>query len=238
MKKVAISFGNEPYYGSMKMLERSMLKYGADEFIGYTQEWLKKEPFWNENKKILEQRRGVGFWIWKTYILLETFKKLEEGDIVLYTDAAMFAISSLAPLYDIAEKEGRCIFRLGGGHKNKTYTKRDTFILMDCDKEEYWNEVQTVASYSLWKKNDENISFSNEMLKYLKDERIVTDIPSTLGQNLEGFNDHRHDQSVLSLLVKKYNIKRYRDPSQFGNKDDEKGNYKQIFNHHRLRLFG
>ena len=33
----------------------------------------------------------------------------------------------------------------------------------------------------------------------------------------EGFIEHRHDQSIFSILIKKYSIKVYRDPSQHGN---------------------
>jgi hypothetical protein len=37
--------------------------------------------------------------------------------------------------------------------------------------------------------------------------------------NYKEFKDHRHDQSIFSVLTKKYNLLAYRDPSQWGNKD-------------------
>ncbi len=47
--------------------------------------------------------------------------------------------------------------------------------------------------------------------------RILTDIPNVCGfDNLPGFRDHRHDQSVLSLLASSRGIIPHRDPSQFG----------------------
>ena len=45
----------------------------------------------------------------------------------------------------------------------------------------------------------------SEYLYYAQDKRIITDDPNELGyNNYEGFRDHRHDQSILSLLTKKY----------------------------------
>ena len=44
--------------------------------------------------------------------------------------------------------------------------------------------------------------------------------------------DHRHDQSILSLLGRKYNIKNIPDISQYGN---DRRDIKQIIEHHRDR---
>ena len=44
-------------------------------------------------------------------------------------------------------------------------------------------------------------------LYYAQDKRIITDDDNEMGvDNYEGFRDHRHDQSILSLLVKKYGL--------------------------------
>ena len=54
MKKEHISFGNEKYYKSLDLLEKTSLEIGkVDQFIRYTQEWLKTEKFWEKNLYIL-----------------------------------------------------------------------------------------------------------------------------------------------------------------------------------------
>jgi len=54
MEKVHISFGNEKYYKSLDLLEKTSLEIGkVDQFIRYTQEWLKTEKFWEKNLYIL-----------------------------------------------------------------------------------------------------------------------------------------------------------------------------------------
>jgi hypothetical protein len=247
MKKIVISFGDKSYYGSLKALKTTSIKYGADSVIVYTQEWLKNTSFWKENTNILIQRRGAGYWIWKPYIILETFKKLNDGDLVLYSDAAVMITNNLSPLWDLGNKHSIVLFHHGSKYKeekiliNKTWTKRDCFILMDADTSEFHNGRQISASYSVWKKDINTINFLNVWQNYLKDPRISTDQPNVLGENISGFRDHRHDQSILSILSQKYNLEKFRDPSQWGNNDFalyKNSPYTQLFNHHRMRLFG
>jgi len=237
MKKYAISFANERYFKSLISLQDTMTMIGnVDEYIPYSQEWLKKEPFWNKNSYILTQPRGAGYWIWKPYIILKTMALMEEGDIVLYTDAGVTPLQDLQPLYDLAEKNEKIIFQ-NAGHNNKTWTKRDCFVLMNCDEKKYWDGMQVTATFSLWKKTVSNIEFLTEYQRYLRDSRIVTDDPNMAGRaNFFEFKDHRHDQSVLSLMAIKYGIELFRDPSQFGIEMMSKfpnSTYPQMFDHHR-----
>ena len=54
MKKVHISFANEKYYESLDLLEQTSKEIGKmDEFMPYTQEWLKTTEFWRKNQFIL-----------------------------------------------------------------------------------------------------------------------------------------------------------------------------------------
>jgi len=245
MKKIHISYANEKYKKSLALLEETSLNLGKpDEFIKYTRKWLETTDFYRKNRYILDKPRGNGVWLWKPYIILETFNSLEDGDVVLYSDAGIKVIGNLNQLFEIAQKgpnDGKILFKLPAvgvpHHLAKTWTKRDTFVLMGCDSEKYWNANMSNGAVSLWRKSDKNIEFLKEWQKYLKDPRIVTDDPNMAGKpNFMEFKDHRHDQSVLSLLAIKYNFEMFRDPTQFGNEElDQFSNspYPQLFNHHR-----
>ena len=51
------------------------------------------------------------------------------------------------------------------------------------------------------------MKLANEWLSYAQDERIITDIPNQGGtDNYPGFQEHRHDQSIWSLLCKKHQL--------------------------------
>ena len=56
------------------------------------------------------------------------------------------------------------------------------------------------------------------------------------GFNYSGYYDHRHDQSVLSLLAIRENVKPLVDPSEWGNTCNCRG-FNQLFHHHRNKYF-
>jgi len=241
MKKVLISYGNPKYYKSLDLLEKTALEVGkVDLFIRYTREWLETTEFYKKNKYILDMPRGNGYWIWKPFIILESFKALNDDDIVMYSDAGLSVIDSLIPLFEMAQmnpNDGIMLFEVPGGHKLRTWTKRDAYILTDTDSPKYYDHTIINGALSLWVKNEKTISFLNEWQRYLRDPRIVTDDPNMCGNaNIAGFKEHRHDQSVLSLLAIKKEFEFFRDPTQFGEEDRKRFpecTYKQLFNHHR-----
>jgi hypothetical protein len=244
MKRVVCSYGNPKYYKSLDLLEKTALEVGkVDLFIRYTREWLETTEFYKKNKYILDMPRGNGYWIWKPFIILETFQGLEDGDVVLYSDAGLSVIDNLTPLFDVTrdnKNDGKTIFKLPpvgvDAHIAKTWTKRDCFVLTGSDEPKYWNANMTNGAVSLWQKNAANIDFLKEWLRYLRNIQIVTDSPNMAGTNFIEFKDHRHDQSVLTILSVKYDLELFRDPTQFGNdfKDEFTNSpYGQLFNHNR-----
>jgi hypothetical protein len=76
------------------------------------------------------------------------------------------------------------------------------------------------------------MTFVSEWLTYAQDSRAIMDDNNVLGStNYPDFRSHRHDQTILSLLAKKWNLTVYPDPSQWG--ESEQRPYPTIFNHHR-----
>jgi hypothetical protein len=104
--------------------------------------------------------------------------------------------------------------------------------MMDCDDEKYYNAPQVDASYQVYKKTDKVMEFLEEYKKFCSNENIISDLPNITKGNLQGFIDHRHDQSVLSLLAAKHNIPLLPEPSEWGNYLTDRP-YPQLFWHHR-----
>ena len=96
----------------------------------------------------------------------------------------------------------------------KYYSKRDAFILLDADSPIYTDTFQYMAGIQIYKKSKFTENFLEKLLSYSTDKRIITDDPNTQGlPNYHEFIDNRHDQTVLSLLFKKF---------RFSNKDKNK----------------
>lgn len=246
MKKIHISFGDENYKESLDLLEKTSLEFGSDFFIGYTKSWLIETPLYADNKMaryILNQPRGAGYWAWKPFIILETFKTIEEGDVVLYNDAGLKVIDNLNPLFEVADSDpngGIVLFKLPAvgvkAHKAKTWTKRDTFVLMEANTPKFWEADMSNGAVSLWKKTPKNIEFLEEWKKHCLHPNKITDMGNLHGVNDITFRDHRHDQSILTILATKYSFELFRDPTQYGNEEIDlftNSPYPQLFYHHR-----
>lgn len=214
-----INFATKEFYESQKKLNASALKFGVDKVVSYKREDIIKSSFYKENKDILDQKRGAGFWLWKPYIILDLLEKVNDGDVVIYADSGIEVIKELEPLIELCiKKNDVLLFCDGGEHRNRDYTKRDCFIMMDCDSEEYWNSVQCLASFHLYIRNNSCVEFLKKWLFFCRNKHILTDVENICGKdNFSEFKDHRHDQSVLSLLAHKTKKEIFRDPTQWGN---------------------
>lgn len=213
---VAVTYGDEKYKRAKKFNCRMAKKYGADKVIAFGPDDI-DEDFKERNKAIWEQERGGGYWIWKPYVMKKALEWLQKGDYLVYTDAAAIFVKPIRCLIDVMDREGTDIMVFSLPLKEYQYTKRDAFILMDCDKEEFANSNQILGGYVILKKNDRTMEFIDRHLNNVQDERMVTDLPNQLGlPDYKGFIEHRHDQSAFSLLCKKEGIQPFRDPSQFG----------------------
>lgn len=239
----AISYANKRYKNALALNLKMARKYGkADRVRGYTDKDL-DSVFKADNAELFEAKRGAGYWIWKPKIILDAFNDVDEGDYVVYTDAGAAFIDDIHKLTFALEASGQSIMCFSISYIEKACTKRDAFILMDCDEAKYADTRQICATYILVRKDEASIEFINKYADYVLDKRIVSDEPNVMGKpNYEGFMMHRHDQSVWSLLCKKEGLLPFADPSQFGNgrgmfPEDvaKRSTYPQIIDSHRQR---
>lgn len=200
------------------LLNQSATKNGVKEIFSWDFDDFKKTTFYSQHQDFLSQRKGLGYWAWKPYIMMDALAKLEDDDILVYADCGHEVISSLDPLADLIPNESSVMLFKNGDLDNATWTKRDCFIKMDCDSKSYWYGPQVDASFMVVKKRIQTFEFLQEWLRYCLDRQANTSNPNELGRrNLPSFIEHRWDQSILSLLAIKHNIELFRMPSQFGN---------------------
>ncbi len=236
MKKYHINFAHGRYLKSQQYCSQSAQQAGFDKVISYTMSDIDRN-FFTKNLSILQQPRGVGYWVWKPYFILKTLELMNDGDLLVYSDSGSYYQSSVQPLIDLITKDehGVLSFELKGLIE-KDYTKKDTFVMMDLDDPKYTDSSQREATYIWLIKNDFTVKLISEYLEYAQNENIITDIPNIKGDNYPSFKDHRHDQSIWSLLCKKYDIEPHRLISQHGLhliNDFPNDTYGQLTLHHR-----
>jgi hypothetical protein len=218
MQVVLTNLSNKLFENSRFLLNESARRFGVTEITSFDFEELKPTLFYTENREILDQPKGIGYWLWKPYIILECMKTLSEGDIVIYSDCGIEIIDRLEALVSLCSESQPVLLFGNGNFTNSMWTKRDCFVLMNCDTELFWKGPHCDAAFCLFRKSKMSLQFLGEWLGYAKDNRILTDIPNSCGKrNLPGFQEHKWDQAILSLLAQRYMFPLYRMPSQFGN---------------------
>lgn len=214
---VAINYADLKYRKTQRFNSATAIHKGkVDKVISYSPKDI-DISFRNKNKKILEKSRGNGYWLWKPYFIKKALEELRENDYLVYLDSGAFYINDVKYLINQMEKERQCIMTFELPFKECCYTKRDVFVCMGCDEKRYADTNQRMATMVIIKKTIISIQFVDEWLCYCQQEDIITDAHNHMGKsNYREFIENRHDQSIFSLLSKKYGIKAYRDPSQFG----------------------
>jgi hypothetical protein len=84
------------------------------------------------------------------------------------------------------------------------WTKRDAFVSMSMDTPSVHATAPIQASFSIWVNNPVSRDIANEWMALSADRQMISDDPSKLGfPDLPDFYEHRHDQSLLSLVCLK-----------------------------------
>jgi uncharacterized protein YndB with AHSA1/START domain len=225
MKTWLVSYADDSFTLSQERLMASALRYGIDEFRPWNRSSLEQTAFYKQHKSTLDQPRGGGYWLWKPFIIKETLKEMNIGDVAIYSDAGIEIIGDLSPLLDLCLQKDILLF---AGHYDDVgapgpnvcgkWTKRDCFLLMGCDESGYYQSQMLDASFLVITKSEKSDAFIREWFIYCCQPRLLTDQPDRCQHsNLPGFIEHRHDQSILSLLAARDGIEIFRHPSQYGN---------------------
>jgi hypothetical protein len=214
--KYYINYADDAFkYKQNFSLKMAKAKGGFDDVIGYIRGDIDKE-FYKKNKKILDQPRGGGYWLWKSYFINKKLVELNDGDYLFYSDSGAFFLKNIDILIETLKKSNQDIMAFELPLIEKQWTKKELFINMNCDNDIYKNSNQIMAGFHLIRKTDFTINFYQEYLELSSVEINITDKRNNKVQQCDAFVDHRHDQSIFSLLYKKYNLKPFKDPTQYG----------------------
>jgi len=165
--------------------------------------------FVEKNRPILELPRGGGYWLWKPYIIHATLSKLNEGDILVYLDSKYFFIEPFtAWIETLLTNRDIGVFRNKPNEPSyamKQWCKMDVIQKYGRTRQVFENnEGDCWAGFVSLRKTRFTEVFIQEWLEMCTYENI-TDSPSVC-PNDPCFIDHRHDQSLLSILLHKYQL--------------------------------
>jgi len=149
--------------------------------------------------------RGGGYWIWKSCVVREALRDAKDGEFVFYADSGCTinpgGRNRFYEWIEICNAEKVLSFQM---HHlpEKEWTKRSLASHMNCDNEEVMGSGQIMATSFGLKKCNETVDLIEEWFKICCLLWTIDDSKSSI-ENYPEFKDHRHDQSVFSLLRKR-----------------------------------
>ena len=209
---VAINYSDENFRDAQKLNTKTAYSKGkVDKVIEYSPNDIEFE-FYKKYENILNRSRGGGYWLWKPYIILKTMNSMNNGDYLFYCDSGAAYVNKVEYLVDCLEKSKQDIMPFELPLVEKQWTQNKTFELMGCNKSRFKESNQILATYMMIKVSDKSKAFMEEYLKYCTNEYCFIDSD----ENEKYLIEHRHDQSIFSLICKKMELNTFRDPSQYG----------------------
>ena len=214
-----MTFGTADFSQARARYIRSLARFGCTRVLAFDPASPAVAQARAENPEIFAHARGYGCWLWKPYIIEAALDQAPPGGRVVYTDIAVEMVGSPARLFALADRQDHavCVFRIGTGLRQRAYTKRDAFVLLDADRPEFWDDEQVCGGFMLLRNTQFARDFVMRWRKAMQDPRVLLDVPNTLGlANHPEFRVHRHDQSALSILSTRARLPILADPSQWG----------------------
>lgn len=231
---------------SQEILKNHVSPY-VDQYISYSyQDVYKMNPLMVKNfHKDSPHNRGVGFcgfFRWKPFIILETLKKLENGNILIYRDCNVIKLPQY--LDGASNLKDLCKFVL---EKNNAdiyvpierpdlmcgqYIKKEVFQRFGEDAFNNWsNKPLLNASIIIIRKSYQSIKYLMEWLELCMDDDLVS---SEYDSNIQDpmFKYSTCDQPILNMILYKY-----KDKGELGNNYPIYYHNNRIFNYDSILSF-
>lgn len=164
---------------------------------------LKDKKFVYKYRKV----RGYGYWLWKPLVILDFLEKNTDLDFIIYLDVGCEFNANRNSLHTLSRYLS----------KAKSYG----FVAFSTETERFWSKQSLVNYLKLDKQLIDSpqiqsgiIIFDTRIVKELCEEwveimrynnyQLLKDVPkSKIYREIRGFKEHRHDQSIFSIIAKK-----------------------------------
>ena len=162
-----------------------------------------EDSFFNKHKDLMYSSRGFGFWIWKPQIIFQALQCSPEGKCIVYADCGCSLVQNnrqrLLDYAHIAQQSPSHVLGFDIHLPEYEWTKKKT---LDLFPEHFAFSSQICATYLVLHNSPKSKQFVKEWIDLCtRDEYAYVNDDD---KNPE-LKDHRHDQSIYSLLSKKHN---------------------------------
>ena len=208
-----LTFADRRLWRSSRLIEMEAALFGFKKIFAWDERNLDRS-FWNTHKDFIKNNpRGFGYWIWKPQAALQVLEQIPEGSCLVYADGACNL--NIQGKKRLLEYKKMAENNKGLKMLSFVQTREDWKDIYEWTKmdlldffQNYEDAFVCVAAAFVCINTAATRNFMKEWLEIaVKDNyHFVDDSPSVL-PNHKKFREHRHDQSIYSLLVYKYNAK-------------------------------
>jgi hypothetical protein len=182
----------------------------AEDIVAYHEfpDFILSDPKWQPHLEFMNDAekspRGAGYWFWKAPLIYHHLQQLRDGDVLVFADSDIVDRLEWTPyLIETMEARQVDIALYQQNYQERNWTKHDAYQYMcpDLQDPEEDTSRQFAGGFQVVRKTLTSIKFYEEWIEALSRYDLVNDEPSTSPDHL-GFREHRHDQSLLGLLLK------------------------------------
>ena len=196
----AITYVTPKFSGAAKCLGLKVIQNDFSSFTRFNESDLDPE-FKDNNAETLAFERGGGYWIWKPYVILKGLRLHNGNGTLMYNDAGLYPLLNAKDYISLAEDSKIHVWAVEG-QDFRSWTHigvLDEFGVGPGEQRLEMAMAGIILSNS-----------TSQFLNFLEDWLSLCQIPRFLRpETLTGFQNnsetiwHRHDQSILNILIRK-----------------------------------
>jgi hypothetical protein len=222
-KRVLVTFTDSRMEAARQRLCRQAKEMGVyTDIFGASEQDLSPEFRLRFKDYLTPEHRGFGYYAWKPQIVLQTLERLQDGDKVHWIDSGchlnpagsqrlqeLFAMTVEAPSgihgFECLPPSGSLVYR---GRQfpdqgESKWTKGDLLDRLEVrERPEITGAQQLGATTFFVRKCPTSMDFMRHWIRVFSEDFSMIDNSPSLSPNLEDFIEHRHDQSIYSILGK------------------------------------
>lgn len=224
MKKHLVAYGDENYRNQRENFKRSALESNFFDKIHLFSAKDLDADFTEHIYKPIKSFRGGGYWIWKPYFVKKVLDEIEEDDIMIYCDAGCMINQDGKKRFDeymdllVSSPTGSLDFSLVW--REYQYTKQEVFQHFRSSTNVI-TSLQLHSTVLLLKKCEHTRLLVDRWYDSAIHHPFLFTDEIVLPQYPE-FIDHRHDQSIFSVIRKTFGATIIPDEICYGGFDTEK----------------
>lgn len=226
VRKVFLSFASPNMRGALRRISRQAVAMDAfDIILPFGKGDLDSEFVAAFIDKLHEDVRGFGYWAWKAQVVKQAMAKMDEGDMLLYADAGCHLnregrlrldqyfeiLSPDRPFVIFQQDPEDSVFGEVSSNipswPNCNWTKGDLIDYFGIrGRGDILSSETYYATTFFMQKTSITSKFVNDWLLPTRKNWKLIDDSSSVSPNLPGFIEHRHDQSIFSILCNLYPV--------------------------------